>query len=138
VDPGARHLTRPRRRVAALLAAIGCFGLSAAATASLGGLTTGRLGAENAPVASCDTDGVTLAWGAPQYNVAGRRYIVRTVTVSGIASACNGRRIRMTVAQPSGVGLTTGTVVIAGTTANITLAANANINLLTKVAVVVS
>lgn len=112
--------------------------MSAAAAASTGGLTTGRLGADNRSVVSCDTDGVTVAWNAPLYNVAGRRYVQRTLVVSGIAPACAGRRLRITVAQTSGAAITNGNVVIAGTTANVTLAANANINLLTRAAVVIS
>lgn len=137
MDPCARR--RPsRRRRAAVLLATGLFGFSAVAAASAGGLTTGRLGADTRAVAACDTDGVTLAWDAPTYNAAGRRYVQRTLVISGIAAACTGRRLRITVAQTSGAAITNGTVVIAGTTANVTLAANANINLLTRTAVVVS
>lgn len=62
---------------------------------------------------------------------------MRTVTISGIAPACTGRRIRLAVAQASGTVITNGTVLVAGTTATVTLAANANINALAKVAVVV-
>lgn len=137
MDPSARRRPTRRRRASALLVT-GLLGISAAAAASTGGLTTGRLGADHAAVASCDTDGVTLTWNAPLYNVAGRRYVQRTLVVSGIAPACTGRRLRITVAQTSGAAITNGNVVIAGTTANVTLAGNANIRVLTRVAVVIS
>lgn len=136
MDPSARRRSIRRRASALLLT--GLLGMSAAAAASTGGLTTGRLGADNRSIVSCDTDGVTVAWNAPLYNVAGRRYVQRTLVVSGIAPACTGRRLRITVAQTSGAAITNGNVVIAGTTANVTLAANANINLLTRAAVVIS
>ena len=136
MDPSARRRSIRRRASALLLT--GLLGMSAAAAASTGGLTTGRLGADNRSIVSCDTDGVTVPWNAPLYNVAGRRYVQRTLVVSGIAPACTGRRLRITVAQTSGAAITNGNVVIAGTTANVTLAANANINLLTRAAVVIS
>ncbi len=137
MDPCAHRRSSRRRRAAALLAT-GLLGVSAAAAASTGGLTTGRLGADTRGVAACDTDGVTLAWDPPLYNAAGRRYVQRTLVVSGIAPACTGRRLRLTVAQASGAAITNGTVVIAGTTANVTLGANANIRVLTNLAVVIS
>lgn len=137
MDPCARHRSVRRRHASALLVT-GLLGLSAAAAASTGGLTTGRLGADSRSVVSCDTDGVNLAWNAPLYNAAGRRYVQRTLVVSGIAPACTGRRLRITVARSTGASLANGTVVITGTSATVTLGANVNIRLLTKAAVVIS
>lgn len=137
MDPSVRVRPVRRRRASALLAA-GLLGISGAAAASTGGLTTGRLGADRGAVAACDTNGVSLAWAAPLYNVAGRRYVQRTVVVSGIAPACTGRRLRITVARSTGAALANGTRVLTGTSATVTLSANVNINLLTKAAVVIS
>ena len=127
-----------RRPVAALLVAVGVVALTSASAASLGGLTRRPLGADRGAVASCDTNGMTLTPGTPTYNPAGRRYVVRRVVVTGIAAACNGRRIRITVASASGSAITSGTALITAPSTTVTFAANANIKALVKVAVVAS
>jgi hypothetical protein len=74
------------------------------------------LGAGNADVASCDTDGVahsyttSFAQGLPGYKV-------DTIEVTGIAAACDGYDIKATVMNTADAALTseTGTIAPGGT-----------------------
>ena len=129
---------RRRRRGAVLLLGIGAFGLAAASAASLGGLTSSSLGADNGAVTSCDTDGVSIAYGAPAYDAASGVYKVSTVTVSGIAVGCAGKTVAVTLSDAANASLGSGTAVIAGTSASITLSAPANAKLVVGAAAVIS
>lgn len=129
---------RRRRRGAVILLGIGAFGLAAASAASLGGLTTGSLGADNGAVASCDTDGVTIAYGTPTYDAAAGLYKVGSVTVSGIAAACNGKTVYVTLSDSTNASLGGGSAAVAGTSATVTLGTTANAKLVTGAAVAIS
>ena len=72
-----------------------------AAAASLGGLITHELGAGSASVTSCDGDGVTASYTVASGNVT-------QVTISGIAAACSGGQLRLTLANSSGTSIGTG------------------------------
>ena len=92
------------------------LGITAAAAASLGGLSPPGVGADTTTVTSCDTDGVTLHY-ATEYEAqgfgAGRGDVVVTAaTVGGLASGCSGLTLTVTLADNSGraVGRGTGTV----------------------------
>ncbi len=133
----SRH-ERRRRQCAVILLGLGSFGLVAASAASLGGLTTARLGADNAAVARCDTNGVTLRY-TNTYTVATRAYRTRVVQVRGINAACRFKRLNLTLG--SGVAS-----VGSGTIASLTAAANQNVTmtiapnpkLVTRAAVVIT
>ena len=117
---------------------VGAFGLTAATAASLGGLTTARLGASNNAVASCDSDGVGLTY-TNTYGTAGRRYRTTGVTVTGLNSACSGKSLRLMLAS-AGASLGTGTIasLTAASTQTITMTTLANTRLVTRVAVVIT
>ncbi len=130
---------RRRRRGAVVLLGIGAFGLAAASAASLGGLTTGSLGADNAAVASCDTDGVTLAYGTPTYDATSGVYRVSTATVSGIAAPCIGKTVYVTLADSAGASLGGGSGTLAsGTSLTVTLSTSASAKAVTNAAVAIS
>ena len=130
---------RRRRCGAVILLGIGAFGLAAASAASLGGLTTGSLGADNAAVASCDTDGVTLAYGTPAYDAATGVYKVSTATVGGIAAGCIGKTVYVTVADATGASLGGGSAVLAaGTSVSVTLSTTASAKAIVSSAVAIS
>jgi hypothetical protein len=130
---------RRRRRGAVILLGIGAFGLAAASAASLNGLTTGSLGADNAAVASCDTDGVTLAYGTPAYDAASGVYKVSTATVSGLAAPCIGKTVYLTLADSTGASLGGGSAnLTTGTSVNITLSTAASAKAIVNAAVAVS
>jgi hypothetical protein len=130
---------RRRRRGAVILLGIGAFGLAAASAASLGGLTTGSLGADNAAVQSCDTDGVTLAYGTPAYDATSGVYTVNSATVSGIAAGCVGKTVYLTLADSANASLGGGSQVLAsGTSVTITLATPASAKAVENAAVAIS
>ena len=139
MDP-VQNPPRRRRRGAVVLLGIAAFGLAAASAASLGGLTSSSLGADNGAVTSCDTDGVTIAYGTPAYDPATGLYKVSTVTVGGIALGCSGKTVAVTLSDVGNVSLGSGSAVIgaAATTANITLSTPANAKLVVGAAAVIS
>jgi hypothetical protein len=116
---------------------VGAFGLAVASAASLGGLTTNTLGAENGVVASCDTDGVTLAY-TNTYDATSGLYRVSSVTVSGIASpACTGKTLTVTLRDAGNASLGTGSAAVGGTSQAVTITPNANSNLVVGAAIVI-
>ena len=120
---------RHTRIVAAIIAGAAAIGVVGASAASLGGITSNSLGADTAVVGSCDSDGVTLAY-TNTYDATLGRYQTTSVGVSGIAAACAGKALALTLKDATGVSLGSGTVAaIVGTTATVTLGgsgANAN------------
>jgi hypothetical protein len=116
---------------------LGATGLSAAAAASLGGLTTRDLGADNVGVASCDTDGVSVAY-TEAFDSSRGRSVVSGVTVSGLATACTGSTLHVTLADASGNSLSTGSAAIGGISQAVTMVAAPDATLVTNAAVVVT
>ena len=81
------------------------FGTAMGSAASLGGLNAESLGADDAIVASCDTDGVNTAY-TTAYNTTGSAgYKVATVTVSGLNNACDGKSIEVRLTGSSNSSL---------------------------------
>jgi hypothetical protein len=111
-SPEAEPRRRHRRGILlALLIGLAAFGLVGAAAASLGGLGGQKLGADDTVVASCDTDGVTLAY-TTAYDATSGVYRVSAVTVSGINTACNTENMSVTLKDSTGASLGTGTAVV--------------------------
>ena len=100
-----------RRTIAAVVAGFTVFGAVFASAASLGGITSGNVSADNAAVASCDTDGVTTAY-TTSWDGTDDRYEVTSVTVSGIANACDGRTLSLSLTDASNNQIGTGSVAI--------------------------
>jgi hypothetical protein len=76
--------------------------LSLAAAATLGGLTSTKVGSGQAAIAPCDTDGFT-----PTYTTSGGS--ITSVTVSGIADPrCEGTILKLTVVDSSGTSIASG------------------------------
>lgn len=134
-----RMPSRRRRMAAALMSGIAVFGAAGASAATLGGLTGATLGADVAVIASCDTDGVTLAY-TNAYDTTLGRYQTTAVTVNGIAAACASKTLAITLKDSAGASLASGTVAsISGTSASVTFTApGANANAVTGAAVVIS
>lgn len=106
-----------KRLIYALLAGVSTFGAITASAATLGGLTPQGLGADDASVASCDTNGVTTSY-TTQYNTTTTAgYKVDDVTVNGIADACNGKTMKITLvgASNASLGEVTATVAVDST-----------------------
>lgn len=101
-----------KRALLGLLAAMTAFGAVAASAASLGGVTSDSLGADNAAVAACDTDGVTTTYTAA-YDSAIPGYETGTVTVGGIADACNGQTLTVNLVDSANASLGESSVTVA-------------------------
>lgn len=88
---------RSRRTLLALLGGVLTFAVVVGMAASLGGITSTSLGADDTVVASCDTDGVTTSY-STVYNTTGTAgYKVDDVTVGGVADACDGKSMTVTL-----------------------------------------
>ena len=113
-----------KRTTIALLVGLAVFAASFAFAAGFGGLTTGTVGAANATVAACDTDGIATSYGASTWDATDQRYEVATVTVAGVSDSCDGASMKVTVNDTGGTQLTEGTLTIptsAATSFNVTL-----------------
>lgn len=86
-------------------------GIVAASAATLGTITTTKLGSGDTVVGSCDTDGVSVSYSYAYNPAAGhQRYEVSAATVNSIASpACDNKAISVTLTGASGVSLDTST-----------------------------
>lgn len=118
-----------------MLAALLAFALASAAAASLGGLTVDNLGADANVVAACDTDGVTVNFGVAYQ---GGQYVVTDVTVGGIAAACAGQTLELTLFDSANTALGSGSLTVAGASENVVIASQPSAQAVTGVAVVIS
>lgn len=103
-----------RKSTAVALAVVGIAGLTLASAAQLN-VNSASLGAGTHVVASCDTDGVNVTFGSAY---AANAYATQSVTLAGVAPACNGLAVRVTVADTAGVSLgeLTGVIATGGST----------------------
>ena len=96
-----------KKFVFASLFGLTVFGTAMGSAASLGGITADGLGADDTIVASCDTDGVTTSY-TTAYNTTGSAgYKVATVTVGGLANACDGKSIEVRLTGAGSASLET-------------------------------
>lgn len=79
-----------KRIIIAVLAGVLGMGVVGASAATLGGLTSGGLGAEDQVVAACDTDGISATY-TTSYSATAQTYQVTAVNFSGVNAACNGK-----------------------------------------------
>lgn len=100
-----------KRTLVAVLAGLSVFGGAFAFAATLGGITTASVGANNVAIAACDTDGVnttyTSAWDATD-----KRYEVSQVTVSGVSDSCDGQTMKVSLTDSADAQLSEGTLAI--------------------------
>lgn len=112
------------------------FGLAATL-----GVSPDTLGAGNNSVGSCDTDGVSSAY-ANSWDATDKRFEVTSVTVNGIADACDGNTMKVALTDSSNVSLADGTITVptgAGTSATVsTLSANPAASAVDNIHVVIS
>ncbi|MFZ9628208.1 MAG: hypothetical protein ACO3C1_02535 [Ilumatobacteraceae bacterium] len=85
-------------------------GIIAASAATLGGLNSNSLGADNTSLSSCDTDGVSIAY-TNTYDASGQRFQVAHAVISGINSACADKVISVELTGASGTALALSTPV---------------------------
>lgn len=112
-------------------------GVVVASAASIGGVTTTGLAAGNTVVAACDTDGVAIAY-TNAYDATTQIYRTTAVTVSGIAPACAGQTLGVTVSGASGASLAAATGTVSGTSVSLTFPSSAAADAVQGAAVVIS
>jgi hypothetical protein len=100
-----------RRTIAGILAALAVFGVVFAMAANLGGITSGQVGADDAIVSSCDTDGVTTSY-ASSWDATDGRYEITSVTVTGIDDACDGDTLSVSLTNSTGAQIGSGSVTV--------------------------
>jgi len=97
-----------KRTVLALMVSLAVFGGLYAMAASLGGITSDNVSADSTVVASCDTDGVTAAY-VTAWDATDKRYEITSVTVGGVADTCDGRTLSVSLTDPTGAQIGSGT-----------------------------
>lgn len=108
-----------KRTLLAGLAGLVVFGGALASASSLGGVNSRALGSGATVVASCDTDGVTLAY-TTAYDAATGTYRVSGVTVGGIAASCTGQNVQVSLRNAAGTSsVSTASAAVTGTSATL-------------------
>ncbi len=107
-----RKKKNSRKSLAIALGIVGVAGLSMASAAQLS-VTSNDVSAGTADVVSCDTDGVTVSYTTA---FAATQYEVSDIDVTGVAAACVGDTISITVRNSGGTTIFTGSQVVSGTT----------------------
>lgn len=92
------------RIIWATFASVAVFAAVSASAATLGGITTEDVGADNQAVASCDTNGITTDY-ETAYDATTAAYEVTNVTVGAIADPCNGLTMKVTLAGAANASL---------------------------------
>ena len=114
-----------RKRVAIAVIGASALGIGVASAATLGGLTSSSLGANETVVAACDSDGVTIAY-TNAYDAATGKYRTTSATIGGMAAACTGKNLSVTLKDGTGASLATASVAVTGATQAVNVAAAAD------------
>lgn len=108
-------VTRNRKIGIAVAGGALVAGVFAASAASLGSLTATSLGTTANVVAACQTAGLGVNWGTSTYSGAvtatdtsGSTYTVTTLDLTGVDVACNGKALKLQLADDAGVVITNG------------------------------
>lgn len=88
---------RHRRTLLAVPVAVVAFALVGGMAASLGGITSTNLGADDTVVASCDSNGVNTSYTSVYATTPTAGFEVDDVTVAGIDDACDGDTMTVTL-----------------------------------------
>lgn len=110
-----------KRLLLSVLTGTVAFGSVFAFAASLGGVSTDKLGADDSVVASCDTNGVAVDYDVA-YSAADKEYEVTQVNVTGIDTACAGQTVTVALAGGDGTKVGDGAVAsLSGTSAAVAI-----------------
>ena len=126
-----------RRRLAMAALGVAAFGAIAASAAGLGGLNSTSVGSNDTVVASCDTDGVNITY-TTSYSATASKYMVTSVTLSGVNAACNGETAAVTVKDGTGASIGSGSATVAGTSQAVSLGAGAAAESVVGASVIIS
>jgi hypothetical protein len=106
---------RSRRTLLAILGGIAAFAIVVGSAASLGGITSTSLGADDSVVASCDTDGVTSSYSTVYNTTTTAGTKVNDVTIGGLDAACHGKSMTVTLVNTSNASIGEVTQAVPGT-----------------------
>ena len=102
-----------KRLVYGVLVGVTAFAGVTASAATLGGITSTGLGADDVTVASCDTNGVSTSYTTAYNTTTAAGYKVDDITVGGMADACNGKPMKITLVGSSNASLGEVTATVA-------------------------
>jgi hypothetical protein len=106
------------KRLLILCSAVAVGFCSLASASALQGVSSTRVGSGSTPVAACDTDGFTISYTTTGGNVT-------SVDVGGIALACNGASLAVTVVNAARTSVASGgPVTVSGTSATVSVSPN--------------
>jgi hypothetical protein len=106
------------KRLLILCSALAMGLCSLASASAFQGVISTPVGNGSTPVTACDTDGFTVSYTTSGGNVT-------SVAVGGIASACNGASLRLTVVDGSRTSVASGgPVAVSGTSATVSVSPN--------------
>ena len=112
-----------KRLIIGLIVGVVVFATAFGMAASLGGLTSDSLGADDQTVGTCDSNGVSTSYTTDYSSAAPAGFKVVAVTVAGIADTCDGKTIEVALTGSGGTLIEeqTATVPIAaGTSVTLT------------------
>jgi hypothetical protein len=127
---------RNNKKVLAAAAAVGVFGALVASAATLGGLDSVQLGADQTVVTSCDSDGVGLAY-TTAYDATSNAYKVTDVTMTDLEEGCFGSDFQLTLSDGTAV-LVEATGKVATATQVVTLPAAVDAEAVSAAALTIS
>ena len=126
------------KKVLAAFGGLAAFGILTASAASLGGLTSSSLGADQTVIASCDTDGINMAY-STAYDATTNAYKTTAVTISNVNAACANKTYKLTMSDGTvSLNETSGTVTLTAGSQTIALSASVDSKSVTKTALVIT
>lgn len=129
-----------KRTLTAICAGLIVFAGVFAMAASLGGITSTTVGADNTVVASCDTNGVSVSYGTG-WDATDNRYEITSVTVAGVSDTCDGQTLSVSLTDSAGAQIGSGSLTIptsAATSHTVTLSTTPSAKLTEGVHVLIS
>lgn len=129
-----------KRILFSVLAALVVFAGVLAMAASLGGITSTAVGADDTVVASCDANGVTASY-ATAWDAVDKRYEITSATVGGVSDTCDGQTMSVSLTDSTGAQIGTGSMTIptsAATSHTVTLSTAPSAELTVGLHVVIS
>lgn len=112
-----------KRLIIGLIVGVVVFATAFGMAASLGGLTSDSLGADDQTVGTCDSNGVSTSYTTDYSSAAPAGFKVVAVTVSGIANTCDGKTIEVALTGSGGTLIEEQTATVptaAGTSVTLT------------------
>jgi hypothetical protein len=112
-----------KRLIIGLIVGVVVFATAFGMAASLGGLTSDSLGADDQTVGTCDSNGVSTSYTTDYRSAAPAGFKVVAVTVAGIADTCDGKTIEVALTGSGGTLIEEQTATVptaAGTSVTLT------------------